>query len=91
MKQVRTYRVRGTRREGYNGYSSDTIDVEAFTAADALVQVKLKHGDHFSASSIDPVEPQEPAPCDDAPDGRHTCEFPLGHEGMHGTDTGKRW
>jgi len=30
-------------------------------------------------------------PCDDRPDGKYSCEFPLGHEGMHGTHRGKRW
>lgn len=29
--------------------------------------------------------------CDDSSDGKYACEFPLGHEGMHGTDAGKRW
>ena len=30
-------------------------------------------------------------PCDHRPDGKYACEFPLGHKGMHGTDSGKRW
>lgn len=71
IKQVRTYKVRGSRRDGYDGYSTDTIEVEAFTAADALVQVELEHGTTFKARSIVPVEP---APL--------RCNFPTQGKGL---------
>lgn len=56
--EIRTYKVKGSQRDSYGGYTSTSFEVCAFTADDALTQVKLERKD-FSIRSIEPEKKQE--------------------------------